>query len=36
MTTQAIEHYRDLMDSAFAGPDWYSLLSNLHTVAPED
>jgi uncharacterized damage-inducible protein DinB len=36
MTTQAIEHYLDLMDSAFAGPDWHSLLSNLNTVAPDD
>jgi hypothetical protein len=34
MTTQAIEHYLDLMDSAFAGPEWHSLLSNLNTVAP--
>lgn len=39
MTTQArqaIEHYLSLLDDAFAGPDWHSLLSNLHTVAPED
>jgi uncharacterized damage-inducible protein DinB len=36
MTTQAIEHYLYLLDDAFAGPDWHSLLSNLHTVAPED
>ncbi|HEV2460234.1 MAG TPA: hypothetical protein VGS80_17900, partial [Ktedonobacterales bacterium] len=36
MTTQAIEHYLYQLDDAFAGPDWHSLLSNLHTVAPED
>lgn len=36
MATQAVEYYLDLMDSAFAGPDWHSLLSNLNTVTPED
>jgi DinB superfamily len=36
MTTQAIDHYLYLLDDAFAGPDWHSLLSNLNTVAPED
>jgi len=36
MTTQAIEHYLSLLDDAFAGSDWHSLLSNLTTVAPED
>jgi hypothetical protein len=36
MTTQAIEQYLCLLDNAFAGPDWHSLLSNLHSVASED
>jgi hypothetical protein len=36
MTTQAIEQYLYLLDDAFAGPDWHSVLSNLNTVAPED
>lgn len=36
MAGQAIDHYLSLMDSAFAGPDWHSLLSNLNTVAPGD
>ncbi len=36
MTTTAIEHYLYLLDDAFMGPDWHSLLSNLNTVAPED
>ncbi len=36
MTTQAIEQYLYLMDSAFAGPDWHSLLRNLSTVTSED
>jgi len=35
MTTQAIEQYLYLLDEAFAGQDWHSLLSNLHTVPPE-
>jgi uncharacterized damage-inducible protein DinB len=36
VTTQLIEQYLYLLDDAFAGPDWHSLLSNLNTVAPED
>ncbi len=36
MTTQVIEEYVYLLDDAFAGPDWHSLLSNLNTVAPDD
>ncbi len=36
MTTQAIEQYLYLLDDAFAGPYWHSVLSKLHTVAPED
>ena len=36
MATQAIEQYLYLLDAAFAGPDWHSLLSNLNTVAPDD
>ena len=35
-TRQALELYRSLLDDAFAGPDWHSILSNLATVAPED
>ena len=33
---QAIEEYLYLLDDAFAGPDWHSLLSNLATVTPSD
>ena len=33
---QAIEEYLYLLDDAFAGPDWHSLLSNLATVMPGD
>jgi hypothetical protein len=36
MTTHAIEQYLYLLDDAFAGPDWHSVLSNLNSVAPED
>lgn len=36
MARLAIEQYLDLIDSAFAGPEWHSLLSNLNTVAPAD
>ena len=36
MTTQMIAEYLSLLDDAFAGPDWHSLLSNLTTVAPGD
>ncbi len=36
MATQAIEQYLDLLDDAFAGPDWHSILSNLNSVLPED
>jgi hypothetical protein len=36
MATQAIEQYLDLLDDAFAGPDWHSVLSNLNTVQPAD
>ncbi|HET9979606.1 MAG TPA: DinB family protein [Ktedonobacterales bacterium] len=33
---QAIEQYLYLLDDAFAGPDWHSLLSNLNTATPND
>jgi hypothetical protein len=33
---QAIEQYLYLLDDAFAGADWHSLLSNLNTVTTED
>ncbi|HEX3270845.1 MAG TPA: DinB family protein [Ktedonobacterales bacterium] len=36
MTTQLIEEYLYLLDDAFAGPEWHSVLSNLKTVMPED
>ena len=36
MATKAIEQYLSLIDDAFAGPDWHSLLSNLASVTPED
>src|SRR5262249_1748235 len=36
MTTPVIDHYLYLLEAAFAGPDWHSLLSNLHTVAPKE
>lgn len=35
-TRAAVEQYLYLLDDAFAGPDWHSLLSNLNTVTPED
>lgn len=35
-TRQALEHYLYLLDDAFAGPDWHSVLSNLTALAPED
>jgi uncharacterized damage-inducible protein DinB len=31
-----IEEYLSLLDDAFAGPEWHSLLSNLNSVAPDD
>ncbi len=36
MMRHAIEQYLYMLDSAFAGPDWHSLLSNLATVTPGD
>ena len=35
-TRAAIEQYLYLLDDAFAGSEWHSLLSNLNTVTPED
>ncbi len=32
----ALEQYLYLLDEAFAGDDWHSLLSNLKALAPED
>jgi uncharacterized damage-inducible protein DinB len=31
-----IDQYLYLMDAAFAGPDWHSLLTNVRALAPED
>ena len=34
MTTAAVEQLLYLLDEAFAGEDWHSLLANLRAVAP--
>ena len=36
MTTQAILQLTYLLDEAFEGTEWHSLLGNLHSVTPED
>ena len=35
-TRQALEQYLYLLDAAFAGPDFHSVLTNLTNVTPED
>src|SRR5207248_9166675 len=36
MTTAAVGQLLYLLDEAFAGEDWHSLLGNLRAVAPEE
>ena len=36
MARVAIDEYLYLMDAAFAGPDWHSLLTNVRAVEPSD
>ena len=36
MTTSAVSQLIYLLDEAFQGTDWHSVLANLHTVTPED
>ena len=36
MTTSALTQILYLVDDAFEGPDWHSLLSNLSSVSPEE
>jgi hypothetical protein len=36
MTTPAMSEYLYLLDAAFSGPDWHSLLTNLSAVTPDD
>ena len=36
MPTAAVEQLLYLLDQAFDGEDWHSLLGNLHEVTPED
>ncbi len=36
MTASAVSQLVYLLDEAFQGTDWHSLLSNLHSVTPED
>ncbi len=36
MARAAIDEYLYLLDAAFAGPDWHSLLTNLCAVEPRD
>jgi hypothetical protein len=36
MTTQAISQLIYLLDEAFEGTEWHSLLGNLHSVTSED
>src|SRR5215472_1379608 len=36
MTTPAVSQLVYLLDEAFQGTDWHSLLGNLHSVTPED
>ena len=36
MARAALDQYLYLLDEAFAGEDWHSLMSNLKDLAPED
>jgi len=36
MPRAAIDEYLYLLDAAFAGPDWHSLLTNVRAVEPRD
>src|SRR5439155_10366860 len=36
MSTPAISQLLYLLDAAFEGTDWHSLLSNLHALTPDD
>src|SRR5260370_38493620 len=36
MTAPAVSQLVYLLDEAFQGTDWHSLLENLHSVTPED
>ncbi len=36
MARAAIDEYLYLLDAAFAGPDWHSLLTNVRAVEPRD
>ena len=36
MTASAVSQLVYLLDEAFQGTDWHSLLGNLHSVTPED
>jgi len=36
MSRAAIDEYLYLLDAAFAGPDWHSLLTNVRAVEPRD
>lgn len=36
MTSSAVSQLLYLLDGAFDGPDWHSLLGNLRAVTPED
>ncbi len=36
MARAAVDELLDLLDEAFEGEDWHSLLANLRDVAPEE
>jgi hypothetical protein len=36
MTAVTVSQFLFLLDGAFEGPDWHSLLGNLRSVVPED
>jgi hypothetical protein len=36
MTTALRDHLLDLLDAAFDGPEWHSVLGNLQSVTPAD
>lgn len=36
MTRAGIEQYLYLLDAAYAGPDWHSLLTNVRALTPDD
>ena len=36
MSTTQVAQLLNLLDQAFAGPDWHSLLGNLKPVTPAD